>query len=68
MKEMLPQEILDTLEINGKVESLRKKREYIKNQTKILKLENTITKTNSLDGFISRREMMEESVNMKIDL
>lgn len=65
---MLPQGILDSLEINGKVESLRKKKEYIKNQTKVLELKNTATKTNSLDGIISRKETMEESANVKIDL
>ena len=67
MKEMLQQGILDTLEINGKVESLRKKKEYIKNQTKILP-ENTIIKTNSLNGFISRKDITEESVNIKVNL
>lgn len=68
MKEMLPQGILDSLEINGKAESLRKEKEYIKNQTKVLELKNTIIKTNSLDGFISRKETMEKSANVKIDL
>lgn len=55
MKGMLPQRKLDTLEINGKVESLRKKKEYIKNQAKILKTGQS-NNQNKLTGWVCQQK------------
>lgn len=59
---------MNTIEVNGKIESLRKETEDIKkSQMKNLEMKNTSVKIKILlDGLSSRKEMMDLNSNVPI--